>query len=116
MKKCLLKEKYDSYDRNNLMEYNMMILSCHRADDKIRTFQQMDQEKLDFPSLITPTYHTTALHMNDLAKVILEKKECWLMLKVQRQEIRKGVVCKHQRMAGSNLVMTIKHSLLETKL
>jgi hypothetical protein len=36
------------YDRNNLMENNMMILSCHRADDKIRTFRQMDQEKLGF--------------------------------------------------------------------
>jgi isocitrate lyase len=60
---------------------------------KLEPFRQMDQEKI-FHHLITlPTYHTTALHMNDLTKVILEKKECWLMLGVQRQEIRKGVAC-----------------------
>jgi isocitrate lyase len=37
------------YDRNNLMEiqYDNSEL-CHRADDKIRTFRQMDQEKLGF--------------------------------------------------------------------
>jgi isocitrate lyase len=37
------------YDRNNLMDeqYDDSEL-CHRADDKIRTFKQMDQEKLGF--------------------------------------------------------------------
>jgi isocitrate lyase len=47
------------YDRNNLMEiqYDNSEL-CHRADDKIRTFRQMDQEKLIFHHLITlPTYY-----------------------------------------------------------
>jgi hypothetical protein len=37
--------------------------------------------------------------MNDLT--ILEK-ECWLMLLVQRKFV-KVLLCKHQRMAGSNL-------------
>jgi isocitrate lyase len=42
---------------------------CHRADDKIRTFQlDRSKEAGIFHHLITPTYHTTALHMNDLTQ------------------------------------------------
>jgi isocitrate lyase len=59
-----------------------------------------------FHHLITlPTYHTTALHMNDLTKGYFGQEGMLAYVKdVQRQEIRKGVACvKHQRMAGSNL-------------
>jgi len=62
-------ENMTAYDRNNLMdvEYDNTELS-HRADEKIKTFQ-MDgaREAGIFHHLITlPTYHTTALHMNNL--------------------------------------------------
>jgi isocitrate lyase len=63
------------YDRNNLMEiqYDNSEL-CHRADDKIRTFQADGSRELGFSIIITlPTYHTTALHMNDLTKVFWKK-------------------------------------------
>jgi isocitrate lyase len=48
MKKCFEGDNMTGYDRNNLMEiqYDNSEL-CHRADDKIRTFQA-DQEKLGF--------------------------------------------------------------------
>ncbi len=96
------------YDRNNLMEaqYDNSEL-CHRADDKIRTFQaDGSREAGIFHHLITlPTYHTTALHMNDLTQGYFGEEGMLAYVKgVQRQEIRKGVACvKHQRMAGSNL-------------
>merc|ERR1712138_198518 len=72
-----------------------------------KTFQ-MDaaREAGVFHHLITlPTYHTTALHMNDLTKGYFGKDGMLAYVKdVQRQEIRKGVACvKHQRMAGSDL-------------
>ncbi|EIA07487.1 isocitrate lyase [Flavobacterium frigoris] len=96
------------YDRNNLMDaqYDDSEL-CHRADDKIRTFQaDGSREAGIFHHLITlPTYHTTALHMNDLTEGYFGEEGMLAYVKgVQRQEIRKGVACvKHQRMAGSNL-------------
>jgi isocitrate lyase len=53
------------YDRNNLMDeqydgdLNCVIVQMINQNPK-----QMDQEKLDFPSLnYLTTYHTTALHM-----------------------------------------------------
>jgi isocitrate lyase len=63
-----------TYDRNNLMEiqYDDSEL-CHRADDKIRTFQADGSKKLDFPSLNYYLHHTTALHMNDLTQGYFEK-------------------------------------------
>jgi isocitrate lyase len=66
-----------NYDRSNLMdsEYDDSDL-CRRADDKIKHSRWIAQEKLAFSIMILPTYHTTALHMNDLPKVILEKKVC----------------------------------------
>jgi len=97
-----------SYDRTNLMDaqYDDSEL-CHRADDKIRTFQaDGSREAGIFHHLITlPTYHTTALHMNDLTQGYFGEEGMLAYVKgVQRQEIRKGVACvKHQRMAGSNL-------------
>lgn len=97
-----------AYERNNLMDakYDGSELS-DIADKKIRTFQ-MDgaKEAGIFHHLITlPTYHTTALHMNDLTKGYFGNEGMLAYVKeVQRQEIRKGVSCvKHQRMAGSNL-------------
>lgn len=101
-------EDVSGYDRANLMDakYDGSEL-CNRADEKIRTFQ-LDgaREAGIFHHLITlPTYHTTALHMNDLAEGYFGEKGMLAYVKgVQRQEIRKGVSCvKHQRMAGSDL-------------
>ncbi|MCI2227742.1 isocitrate lyase [Polaribacter sp. MSW13] len=97
-----------AYDRNNLMDaqYDGSEL-CHLADEKIKNFQ-LDgaREAGIFHHLITlPTYHTTALHMNDLTKGYFGEDGMLAYVKdVQRQEIRKGVSCvKHQRMAGSDL-------------
>ncbi|WP_115462887.1 isocitrate lyase [Winogradskyella aurantiaca] len=101
-------EDVSMYDRENLMnsKYDNTELSL-RADEKIRTFQ-LDgaQEAGIFHHLITlPTYHTTALHMNDLSQGYFGTEGMLAYVKnVQRQEIRKGVSCvKHQRMAGSDL-------------
>ena len=101
-------ENMTAYDRNNLMaaEYDNTEL-CFRADKMIRTFQ-IDAARYAgvFHHLITlPTYHTTALHMNDLTEGYFGEEGMLAYVKsVQRQEIRKGVSCvKHQRMAGSNL-------------
>ncbi|MFT6947891.1 MAG: isocitrate lyase [Vicingaceae bacterium] len=96
------------YDKANLMDaiYDDSELS-QLADEKIKTFQ-MDgaREAGIFHHLITlPTYHTTALHMNDLTEGYFGEEGMLTYVKgVQRQEIRKGVSCvKHQRMAGSDL-------------
>jgi isocitrate lyase len=60
----------------------------------------MDSEKAGvFHHLLLPTYHTTALHMNDLTQGYFGRRNVSLCKGVQRQEIRKGVACvKHQRM------------------
>ena len=101
-------ENMTAYDLNNLMdaEYDGSEL-CFRADEKIKTFQ-LDgaREAGIFHHLITlPTYHTTALHMNDLTEGYFAEEGMLAYVKgVQRQEIRKGVSCvRHQRMAGSDL-------------
>ena len=101
-------ENMTGYDRNNLMDaqYDNSELSF-RADQNIKSFQ-MDgaREAGIFHHLITlPTYHTTALHMNDLTQGYFGEEGMLAYVKgVQRQEIRKGVACvKHQRMAGSDL-------------
>ncbi|WP_299890472.1 isocitrate lyase [uncultured Lacinutrix sp.] len=101
-------ENMTAYDRNNLMnvEYDSTELS-YRADEKIKTFQvDGAREAGIFHHLITlPTYHTTALHMNNLTEGYFGKEGMLAYVRdVQRQEIRKGVSCvKHQRMAGSDL-------------
>ena len=101
-------ENMTGYDRNNLMDaaYDGSEL-CHRADEKIKTFQiDGAREAGIFHHLITlPTYHTTALHMSDLTEGYFGEEGMLAYVKgVQRKEIRKGVACvKHQRMAGSDL-------------
>ena len=101
-------EDMTNYDRSSLMDvkYDDSDL-CRRADAKISTFQlDSSREAGIFHHLITlPTYHTTALHMNDLTQGYYGEQGMLAYVKgVQRQEIRKGVACvKHQRMAGSNL-------------
>jgi isocitrate lyase len=97
-----------AYDANDLMnaKYDDSELALE-ADQKIRTFQE-DASRVSgvFHHLITlPTYHTTALHMNDLSKGYFGEEGMLAYVGgVQRQEIRKGVACvKHQRMAGSDL-------------
>ena len=101
-------ENMTGYDRNNLMDaqYDGSEL-CFRADQKIKTFQSDSAREAGiFHHLITlPTYHTTALHMNNLTKGYFGKEGMLAYVKdVQRQEIREGVACvKHQRMAGSDL-------------
>ena len=101
-------ENMTAYDRNNLMDaqYDASEL-CYRADQKIKTFQKDGAREAGiFHHLITlPTYHTTALHMNDLTEGYFGEEGMLAYVKgVQRQEIRKGVSCvKHQRMAGSNI-------------
>ena len=101
-------EDMTAYDINNLMDvqYDNSELSF-RADNKIRTFQiDGARDAGIFHHLITlPTYHTTALHMNDLTEGYFGEEGMLAYVRdVQRQEIRKGVACvKHQRMAGSDL-------------
>tara|TARA_B110000211_G_scaffold114497_1_gene132737 strand:- start:7045 stop:8664 length:1620 start_codon:yes stop_codon:yes gene_type:complete len=101
-------EDMTAYDKSNLMdeEYDQSELSF-RADDKIKTFQTDGARSAGiFHHLITlPTYHTTALHMNDLTEGYFGEEGMLAYVRgVQRQEIRKGVSCvKHQRMAGSDL-------------
>jgi len=101
-------EDVSAYNRNNLMsvQYDDTELS-NRADEMIQTFQiDAARDAGIFHHLITlPTYHTTALHMNDLTEGYFGEMGMLAYVKgVQRQEIRKGVSCvKHQRMAGSNL-------------
>ncbi len=101
-------EDVSAYDRSKLMDakYDGSEL-CKRADEKIQSFQADGAREAGiFHHLITlPTYHTTALHMNDLTEGYFGKEGMLTYVKeVQRQEIRKGVSCvKHQRMAGSDL-------------
>ena len=96
------------YDINNLMDekYDNTRLA-NLADERIKSFQQDGAMQAGiFHHLITlPTYHTTALHMNDLTEGYFGDEGMLAYVKgVQRQEIRKGVSCvKHQRMAGSDL-------------
>jgi isocitrate lyase len=97
-----------AYDRAELMsvKYDGTALA-DKADEMIRTFQEDGSREAGiFHHLITlPTYHTTALHMNDLSEGYFGDQGMLAYVRnVQRQEIRKGVSCvKHQRMAGSDI-------------
>lgn len=97
-----------AYEREELMsaKYDGTALA-EKADAMIRTFQEDGSREAGiFHHLITlPTYHTTALHMNDLSEGYFGELGMLAYVgDVQRQEIRKGVSCvKHQRMAGSDL-------------
>ncbi|WP_109434077.1 isocitrate lyase [Aquimarina sp. AU119] len=103
-----LGEDTSDYNRSELMDakYDGTELS-NRADEMIRLFQaEASRDAGVFHHLITlPTYHTTALHMNDLVEGYFGDEGMLAYVdSVQRQEIRKGVSCvKHQRMAGSDL-------------
>ncbi|MCS5587984.1 MAG: isocitrate lyase [Porticoccaceae bacterium] len=97
-----------AYDRANLMSeaYDQSDLAI-AADDKIRSFQaDASREAGIFHHLITlPTYHTTALSIDNLAKGYFgDDGMLAYVAGVQRNEIRQGIACvKHQAMAGSNM-------------
>lgn len=97
-----------AYDRNNLMsvDYDDSELAA-AADEKIRTFQADGAREAGiFHHLITlPTYHTTALSTDNLAKGYFgEEGMLAYVAGVQRKELRQGLACvKHQAMAGSDL-------------
>jgi len=97
-----------SYDREKLMsaEYDASELAIE-ADNQIRTFQaDAAREAGIFHHLITlPTYHTTALSTDNLAKGYFgDEGMLAYVAGVQRKEIRQGIATvKHQDMAGSNI-------------
>ncbi|MBL4798009.1 MAG: isocitrate lyase [Oleispira sp.] len=97
-----------AYDRADLMnaKYDETELAA-QCDDKIRTFQaDTAREANIFHHLITlPTYHTTALSVDNLAKEYFGSEGMLgYVAGVQRKEIRQGIACvKHQNMSGSDL-------------
>ncbi|RHW77431.1 isocitrate lyase [Colwellia sp. RSH04] len=97
-----------AYDRADLMnaKYDETELSAE-ADERVRTFQaDTSREANVFHHLITlPTYHTTALSVDNLAKEYFGEAGMLGYVKgVQRQEIRQGIACvKHQNMSGSDI-------------
>jgi isocitrate lyase len=97
-----------NYKREDLMDqkYDDTVLGIE-ADEKIRTFQvDSAREAGIFHHLITlPTYHTTALSTDNLAKEYFgDKGMLGYVKEVQRKEIREGIACvKHQNMAGSDI-------------
>jgi len=97
-----------AYDRANLMsaEYDDSELSA-AADARVKTFQaDTAREANVFHHLITlPTYHTTALSVDNLAKEYFgDAGMLGYVEGVQRKEIRQGIACvKHQNMAGSDM-------------
>lgn len=101
------------YERTKLMsaEYDNTGLA-QEADQRIQSFQQdAAREAGIFHHLITlPTYHTTALSTDNLAKGYFGEEGMLAYVKgVQRKEIREGLACvKHQVMAGSDLGDTHK--------
>lgn len=97
-----------AYDRSNLMsaDYDGSELSAV-ADERVKTFQaDTSREANVFHHLITlPTYHTTALSVDNLAKEYFgDAGMLGYVAGVQRKEIRQGIACvKHQNMAGSDM-------------
>jgi len=97
-----------AYKRDDLMnaDYDDTDLAL-AADEKIQSFQaDASQHAAVFHHLITlPTYHTTALSTDTLAKDYFgEQGMLAYVREVQRKEIRNGIACvKHQDMAGSNI-------------
>lgn len=97
-----------AYDRAKLMsaDYDDSELSAV-ADERTRTFQaDTAREANVFHHLITlPTYHTTALSVDNLAKEYFgEQGMLGYVKNVQRKEIRQGIACvKHQNMSGSDM-------------
>jgi len=97
-----------AYDRADLMnaKYDDSELAAD-ADDKVRTFQSDTAREANiFHHLITlPTYHTTALSVDNLAKEYFGAEGMLgYVAGVQRKEIRQGIACvKHQNMSGSDM-------------
>ncbi len=97
-----------AYDRADLMnvKYDETALS-EEADRRIQSFQADGAKRAGiFHHLITlPTYHTTALSTDNLAKEYFGDAGMLGYVKnVQRREIREGIACvKHQSMAGSDI-------------
>ena len=96
------------YDRSKLMNesYDSSELG-QEADRWIARFQADGSAHAGiFHHLITlPTYHTTALSTDTLARDYFSKEGMLGYVRdVQREEIRRGIACvKHQNMAGSDL-------------
>ena len=96
------------YDRAKLMSvnYDQTPLAIE-ADNRIRTFQADAAKRAGiFHHLITlPTYHTTALSVDNLSKQYFgEQGMLGYVKQVQREEIRQGIACvRHQNMAGSDI-------------
>lgn len=101
-------EDVSAYVREDLMnaDYDDSELSA-KADERVRTFQaDAAREANIFHHLITlPTYHTTALSVDNLAKEYFgDKAMLGYVEGVQRKEIRQGIACvKHQNMSGSDI-------------
>jgi len=101
-------EDVSAYDRGDLMnaKYDDSELSA-KADARVRTFQaDTAREANIFHHLITlPTYHTTALSVDNLAKEYFgDEGMLGYVAGVQRKEIRQGIACvKHQNMSGSDM-------------
>ncbi|WP_154222920.1 isocitrate lyase [Marinicella rhabdoformis] len=101
-------EDVTAYDRAGLMDakYDDTALAV-TADKMIKAFQMDGAQGAGiFHHLITlPTYHTTALSTDQLAKGYFGEEGMLAYVKgVQRREIREGLACvKHQDMAGSNI-------------
>ena len=101
-------EDVSAYDRSDLMnaKYDDSELSA-KADARVRTFQaDTAREANIFHHLITlPTYHTTALSVDNLAKEYFgDEGMLGYVAGVQRKEIRQGIACvKHQNMSGSDM-------------
>ncbi len=97
-----------AYDRADLMnaKYDDSELAAD-ADDKVRSFQaDCSRDANIFHHLITlPTYHTTALSVDNLAKEYFgDQGMLGYVAGVQRKEIRQGIACvKHQNMSGSDI-------------
>ena len=97
-----------AYDRAKLMsaDYDSSELAAE-ADRRIQGFQaESSREANIFHHLITlPTYHTTALSVDNLAKEYFgEAGMLGYVAGVQRKEIRQGIACvKHQNMSGSDI-------------
>ena len=102
------KNSVAEYDRARLMsvEYDASPLAVE-ADNRIRTFQADAAKRAGiFHHLITlPTYHTTALSVDNLSKAYFGQQGMLGFVKnVQREEIRQGIACvRHQNMAGSDV-------------
>jgi isocitrate lyase len=97
-----------AYDRADLMnaKYDDSELSA-AADARIQSFQSDTAREANiFHHLITlPTYHTTALSVDNLAKEYFGAEGMLgYVAGVQRKEIRQGIACvKHQNMSGSDM-------------